>query len=409
MRRRPITKRYHPPKLPSTSQSEPAPSGGRPPLRCRKPTYPELERAIALLDQEMEKEGPIEDLYSIFQRKLIENVKYGLGFVLGSDQESVVLAERWLRAQLKEADVDTSIMLSLMLAGYLGANLVELDGAVWSADPDEPRARGRLRLPDGNFFEVFSFTLEWSKQQDWNLSEQYAEVRAGILQSSSATPSDSVRARNHQRAQALGLTVSVGLPVNTARAARPAREIALRIVALKVLIGYVAMPPEALPTATIQAQIQRLRLGAWFAPDERAIMQTQRSQAHQTHLDTIGWSIESLAVLCWCLNAAAPMDGGVEPLSDENSLRVVMKVAPPVSGDVDAWLNAAALRDLDPIHEMEDLYYCLHNAARNAQLTPGSAPGFQPERHGVVIQTRRRALTRVFSPGVAWADTDAST
>ena len=97
MRRRPITRRYQPPKLPSASQSEPAPSGGRPPLRCRKPTYPELERAIALLDQEMEKEGPIEDLYSIFQRKLIEKTGYAERLAASDKSHADLAAEMFLR------------------------------------------------------------------------------------------------------------------------------------------------------------------------------------------------------------------------------------------------------------------------------------------------------------------------
>jgi hypothetical protein len=103
------------------------------------------------------------------------------------------------------------------------------------------------------------------------------------------------------------------------------------------------------------------------------------------------------------------MDGGIEPLSDQDSLTVVMRVAPSVSGDLDPWFNAAALRDLSQVEEMEDLYYCLHNAARNAVLKSDSIPSFEPGRHGMVIQTRRQAFTWVLSPGIAWADTDAST
>ena len=60
---------------------------------------------------------------------------------------------------------------------------------------------------------------------------------------------------------------------------------------------------------------------------------------------------------------------------------------------------------------MEDLFYCVHNAVRSAQLAMheenddavGIVPeGFDPIANGGVIHERRHALTWALSPGVDW-------
>ena len=68
------------------------------------------------------------------------------------------------------------------------------------------------------------------------------------------------------------------------------------------------------------------------------------------------------------------------------------------------------LRDPVEVHNLEDLFYCAHNAVRSAQQGSETAPPeFDPIVNGGCIHERRHALTWVLSPGVEWDDTDLST
>lgn len=401
MRPRP-PRRYRPPSAPAITGLP----GGRPPTSCRKPPYEELERRIAALDREMAQEGPIENLYDIFRRKMIENVAYGTGWMLGSDQRSVDIAERWVREVSDKVDIDNKIMLSFMLGGYLGANLMELDGARWEAGPDGSESQKILRFPDANGFDIFDFTLSWIKDPTWSLAGEYGELRKGVIERAQNRESAEPRARNIEFARSFDLEVSAALPRRSMAEARPVMEVALRAVALQGLIGYVTAPAEVLSTASIQAIVQQQRLGAWLTADERAVFQVPRGRVQEHHASTIGWSIETLATLCWSLGADLALGADIAPLGGEDCLRVVRTHAPDLAGDVRQWLQSATLRAQAELVAMEDMYYCLHNGVRNAVL--GRRAGLAQER-AKVIEVRRHALTWILSPGVVWSDTDVST
>lgn len=58
----------------------------------------------------------------------------------------------------------------------------------------------------------------------------------------------------------------------------------------------------------------------------------------------------------------------------------------------------------------EDLFYCLHNAVRSAQLGRKTVPlNFDPIMNGGVIHERRHSLTWMVSKDIDWDETDLST
>jgi hypothetical protein len=67
-------------------------------------------------------------------------------------------------------------------------------------------------------------------------------------------------------------------------------------------------------------------------------------------------------------------------------------------------------REPNEVLDLEDLFYCAHNAGRSAQLGGKTVPkGFHPIAGTGVIHERRHALTWATSPRVKWDDTDLST
>lgn len=97
------------------------------------------------------------------------------------------------------------------------------------------------------------------------------------------------------------------------------------------------------------------------------------------------------------------MDG--EPIGE-----LITQFIGDLDQDLKAWLATKTLRPLQKIVEMEDRFYCAHNAVRSAQLGHATVPKqFHPMVNGGVIHERRHALTWALSPGVAWDDTALST
>jgi len=219
---------------------------------------------------------------------------------------------------------------------------------------------------------------------------------------------DPVRRCSLALADALGLPVSPGLPIRGPGTVRPVQEIALRVVALKTLVTFVLAPPTVVANTAIQAIAERLRLRRWLAEDERTILTRPRAQVQDSERDHIGWKLENLAALCWCLGCDGVLDEAIAPLDGDASVTVFTRQTPALD-DAERWLAAAALRPLAEIAAREDAYYCLHHAARTCDLASSWPGGLESAVHGRVIQERRWALTWALSPGVAWADTDQST
>lgn len=67
-------------------------------------------------------------------------------------------------------------------------------------------------------------------------------------------------------------------------------------------------------------------------------------------------------------------------------------------------------RDANEVHQLEDLFYCAHNAVRSAQLGSDTVPpDFHPVYDGGCIHERRHSLTWALSPDIDWKETDLST
>ena len=103
-----------------------------------------------------------------------------------------------------------------------------------------------------------------------------------------------------------------------------------------------------------------------------------------------------------------PMSGQVP---NEVSRAVVLDFLPGLDASVDDLLHAARPRAGEAVVELEDVFYCAHNAVRSAQTgsTTAVPRDFHPVRDGGAIHERRHALTWAISPGVAWEETDLST
>lgn len=226
------------------------------------------------------------------------------------------------------------------------------------------------------------------------------------------------RIRKNSQAQlsAAGFHCASSLPTAGHRAfvagkLRPAKEVALRLMALEVLFTWVAMPDSEVATDLLTRHVKMNNLTDHMTESERQIIQLSRSEANQQHVGSIGWRLENMWALAWIVGFAPEPEATTGQIAGEISRAMVLEFVPKHGTSVDEFLAKAKIRSQQEVIELEDLFYCSHNAVRSAQTgsTTAVPEGFHPISEGGAIHERRHSLTWAISAGVAWDDTDLST
>ncbi len=225
-----------------------------------------------------------------------------------------------------------------------------------------------------------------------------------------------IREINREQLNKAGFVFSEGLPTSGHRAfvagkLRPQKEIASRLMAIQALFIWVTAPESKVPSKEIDDFIERSDLLEHLTADERAILELRRSLAQERFGATIGWYQENIWALAWVMGfEIEPVATGGQ-LTREVADELFFEFLPKLDMSVDDFLSAANVRELAEIVQMEDKFYCAHNAVRSAQTgSKTSVPeNFHPILDGGAVHERRHALTWALSPDVSWADTDIST
>lgn len=222
---------------------------------------------------------------------------------------------------------------------------------------------------------------------------------------------EALRAKTFADLEALGFRPAYSLPLpDLAQPVRPPAEVAARLMALDALFTWVAFPEQSVATVRVEGYIERNCLRDWLTEDEIAIVALPRGEAHEAHVDTIGWRLENMWALAWAL--------GFEPEPDLESAQVgeavtrplIYEFLPGLDSTVEALVAKAKPRAAADVIAMEYRFYCAHNAVRSAQLGGDTVPaGFHPVVHGGAVHERRHSLSWCIAPDVAWDDTDLST
>ena len=219
------------------------------------------------------------------------------------------------------------------------------------------------------------------------------------------------RRANVARLNADGFKVSRGLPIEHEGDLRPVREVAARIMALKALFMRTLADTELLSEDRVNAYVARNNLRQALTEDEIGILETDRDEVADLYQSTIGWRLENMWALAWVIGYETDLTY-LHGMIDLDVMDPILLDFLPTydEGSLDVFANAITMRPEAEIRQMEDLFFCAHNAIRSAQLGHDTVPkGFDAFGHGGCIHERRHALTWVLSEGVAWDDTDLST
>ncbi|WP_422104096.1 DUF4272 domain-containing protein [Winogradskyella sp.] len=204
-----------------------------------------------------------------------------------------------------------------------------------------------------------------------------------------------------------GFRPASSLPTELGRELRPALEIAKRLHAIKALVFLVNIPPENEKGQKILDHISENKLEDFMTEDEKSILDASRD--NEQLRNSIGWKFENAWPLAWYFGYKAPEITG-EMMPGEQMVDIMTNYTCTPEQNVEEWVKTQDTISDESLIEKEDLFYCVHNAVRSAQMGRDTVPsGFDPMGNGGVIHERRHALTWMLSKGISWEDTDLST
>ncbi len=204
-----------------------------------------------------------------------------------------------------------------------------------------------------------------------------------------------------------GFRPASSLPTEFERQIRPTIEIAQRLNAIKALTLWLMIPEENLETDKILNFIDKNELKNFMNEEEKEILNTSRDDEQARN--SIGWKFENAWSLAWYFGYKEPEISG-KMMSGEQMQDILQAFSCPLDEDVKNWIKDKQTLSESELLEKEDLFYCLHNAVRSAQLGRETVPnGFDPMGNGGVIHERRHSLTWMLSKGINWEETDLST
>ena len=204
-----------------------------------------------------------------------------------------------------------------------------------------------------------------------------------------------------------GFKPASSLPTEFERQLRPTIEIAQRLNAIKSLVLWLMVPQENLENDKILNFIEKNNLKDFMSEEEKEILKVSRDDEQARN--TIGWKFENAWSLAWYFGYREPEITG-QMMSGKQMQEILKDFSCPLEENIENWIRDRKTISENELIQKEDLFYCLHNAVRSAQLGSETVPnGFDPMGNGGVIHERRHSLTWMLSKGINWDETDLST
>lgn len=216
-----------------------------------------------------------------------------------------------------------------------------------------------------------------------------------------------LRLKNISTCLDAGFRPASSLPTEFERQIRPTIEIAQRLNAIQALILWLMVPEENLETDKILNFIDKNDLLNFMDEAEKEILKVSRDDEQARN--SIGWKFENAWSLAWYFGYKEPEITG-KMMSGEQMQEIMQDFSCPLDENIEDWIKDKTTLSEEKLMEKEDLFYCLHNAVRSAQMGRETVPnGFDPMGNGGVIHERRHSLTWMLSNGISWEETDLST
>ncbi|MGV7106096.1 DUF4272 domain-containing protein [Flavobacterium sp. U410] len=204
-----------------------------------------------------------------------------------------------------------------------------------------------------------------------------------------------------------GFKPASSLPTEFEKQLRTSIEIAKRLNAIKAIVLWLMVSKDKLPDKKIQYFIKTNELEVFLTEEEKLILMNSRED--EDARNSIGWKFENAWSLAWYFGYDEPEIFG-NMMSGEKMSEILMNFTCPLDEKIEEWIKTKKIVSEEMVLKKEDLFYCLHNAVRSAQLGRKTVPlNFDPIMNGGVIHERRHSLTWMVSKDIDWDETDLST
>ena len=204
-----------------------------------------------------------------------------------------------------------------------------------------------------------------------------------------------------------GFNPANSLPTKFDRKLRPSIEIAKRLNAIKASVLWLLVPEEKIKSQMILNFVENNNLRNSMDANEKVIFKSPRDDEKLRY--AIVRKLENAWPLAWFFGYKPPDITG-KMITGEQIQEIIKDFSCPLDQSVEEWVKNTEVRLEESILAKEDLFYCLHNAVRRAQLGRDSVPSkFDPIENGGVIEERRYSLTWMLSNCKKWEDIDLST
>lgn len=224
-----------------------------------------------------------------------------------------------------------------------------------------------------------------------------------------------IRKENLEQLSQKGFVVADNLPIHRIDIGKSPRlrsieEIFHRLIGLKALWLYVDDHPEAEPLDVVNEMIDTYNLRSFLTEAENKILNLPREDACQEYGHLMGWKNENCWPLAWILGFMETPTINQGQLTGDLARHLMLGWLPNNVSECRGLESKIQPRDANEVHQLEDLFYCAHNAVRSAQLGSDTVPpDFHPVYDGGCIHERRHSLTWALSPDIDWKETDLST
>ena len=212
-----------------------------------------------------------------------------------------------------------------------------------------------------------------------------------------------------------GFTAAKGLPTFKRRAGlggklRSQKEIINRLLCNYLVISWVALPEDRISKQELLDLAKKNQLEDHLTESEQKILDSNREEAATQFIDSIGWKLENVWALAWVLGFEFTPEVYDRQIDQETITDLFRFLTPALEGRKELVKNISP-RSLEEVAQLEDIFYCAHNAVRSAQNgNPETVPkNFDPVAQGGIIHEKRHSLTWALTPKVKWEKTDLST
>ena len=192
----------------------------------------------------------------------------------------------------------------------------------------------------------------------------------------------SLKARIFSELESLGFHPADSLPLPEMKTAvRPPDQVAARLMSpINALFTWVASSEDKAPTEDLRSYIARNGLRDWLTQGESVIIDLPRADAHECHVDTIGWKLENMWALAWVIGFELAQTLDASQIGEEVIGKLFQEFLPSLDESTMDLLAKTVPRAVDEVVDGVPVLLCSQRRAKRPTRPENGAAWIPPCR-----------------------------